>query len=285
MQQGTLENYLRRGGPLNLPLVQFFTAEIVSTLEYIHSSKVIHLDLKPSNILLTALMHTKIGDLGAAIRGSGIHEEVTGGTLQYSPPEVLLNGNISYSADLWSYGCLIYELLTGKTPFEGSNDQETLQNILNVDYNFPQDLPQVAKDLISKLLRKVESERLNIQEVKAHPFFKGIIDFALISLHLPPLHFSQTLNMPIRDRQPNFLIQSKNLTPYIQEEGIFNKDVVKQYTKLIILSEDVECKKWFKQYKGKLILRHNMNLQFYTRNTHKPRVYYIYIYIYNSLSL
>lgn len=88
---------------------------------------------------------------------------------------------ILISSDFWAFGCIIYQFLTGHPPFKGSNEYQTFQKILKLDYKFPEfNFPSEAKDLISQLLVLNPNERLGspskggVEALKAHPFFDGI---------------------------------------------------------------------------------------------------------------
>jgi serine/threonine protein kinase len=90
-------------------------------LEHIHSKKVLHRDLKTSNILLTKENTVKIGDFG-------ISKPL--GTPFYLSPEVVLGQKYDYKSDMWMLGCILFELLTLRKPFEG-NFYEAMRKIVN----------------------------------------------------------------------------------------------------------------------------------------------------------
>ena len=106
------------------------------------------------------------------------------GTPEYVAPEVLeyKYDIISPSVDIWAFGVMLYLFFTGKTPFKGKTEQETLDNIKNIKYNFNNEennIPEEAKDLIEKILIKDPSKRIgynsyDYNDIKKHPFFKGI---------------------------------------------------------------------------------------------------------------
>lgn len=102
------------------------------------------------------------------------------GTADYVPPEVLENtGEISPAADLWAFGCVLYQMLMGKTPFKGASEYLTFQNIIGGKYK---EMPEArvgreAIDLVHKLLKADPRHRLgadSISEIKEHAFFNGI---------------------------------------------------------------------------------------------------------------
>ena len=106
------------------------------------------------------------------------------GTLEYVSPEVLENNYdiIGPSVDIWSFGVILYRFLFGKNPFKAKTQEETMENIKNVKYSFEEDKNnnyKEAKDLLSKILIKDPTKRIgynsfDYNEIKNHPFFKGI---------------------------------------------------------------------------------------------------------------
>lgn len=113
------------------------------------------------------------------------------GTEEYLAPEVINAGGHSAGVDWWSFGILMYELLYGTTPFRGARRDDTFENILSAPLTFPSK-PQVTPaciDLIQQLLHKNPLKRLGAQrgaeEIKAHPFWKGI-NWALLRQQTPP---------------------------------------------------------------------------------------------------
>ena len=131
-----LKNYMdQRNGIIQLPHIKSMLRDLFSGLAYCHSQKVLHRDLKPQNLLLTAGGTLKLADFGLA-RAFGIpvhtySNEVV--TLWYRPPDVLL-GSTQYttSIDIWSAGCIMAELYTGRSLFPGKNNDDQLLLIFKV---------------------------------------------------------------------------------------------------------------------------------------------------------
>jgi serine/threonine protein kinase len=99
------------------------------------------------------------------------------GTPDYLAPEILLGIGHSYPVDWWALGVILYEFLAGLPPFAGETVQEVFENIHNLRITWPDDIPPLARDLISKLLKLNPEERLGANgsnEVKEHPYFSGI---------------------------------------------------------------------------------------------------------------
>jgi 3-phosphoinositide dependent protein kinase-1 len=136
-------------------------------------------------------MHVKITDFGTgkilddkprtAASGADVflgteqHRAVSFvGTAEYVSPELLTAKDGGKPTDLWAFGCIIYQLLTGRPPFKGATEYLTFDKILKLDYSFPHGFPPVARDLIERLLVPDPSKRLTIDHVKNHMFFEGI---------------------------------------------------------------------------------------------------------------
>ena len=111
---------------------------------------VIHRDLKLANILVTPSKHIKIIDFGLAVELGDISCErnTLCGTPNYISPEVLSNKSYGIESDMWSLGCILYALLTGKPPFESSNMYDTLEKAKKGQFSLSWRLSPQAKDLI-----------------------------------------------------------------------------------------------------------------------------------------
>ena len=153
---------------------------VLQAIAYCHSIGLVHRDLKPEHILLEGndLDHIKIIDFGSSNlinQNQKLKERL--GTAYYIAPEVLKK-NYDEKCDLWSIGVIMFILLTGEPPFNGSNDEEILQNVKNgyVDFSTSifQEISNEAKDLLSKLLEKVPSKRISAIEALEHPWIKNL---------------------------------------------------------------------------------------------------------------
>jgi hypothetical protein len=150
--------------------------EIISACEYLHSLSppIIHRDIKPENILLDANDAAKLADFGWSNFFNDDRKRKTYcGTPEYLAPEMIGQAGHDESLDLWNLGVLMFELLTGKPPFEGGNQQELFANIKRVKINFPRDFSKLAKDLVIRLLKANPKQRISLEEMKNHPWFKA----------------------------------------------------------------------------------------------------------------
>lgn len=195
---GELLGVLKKTGTFDVECVKFYGAQILDSMEYMHSRGVIHRDLKLENVLLDDQMHVKITDFGtarllkdpresmapgAADRGlvdSEKREEQDDsraasfvGTAEYVSPELLTHKTAYKASDLWAFGCIIYQLLAGRPPFKAGSEYLTFQKIVNLDYEFPQGFPPSARDLVERCLVLDPARRLTIEHIKNHEFFQG----------------------------------------------------------------------------------------------------------------
>ncbi len=189
---GELLGFLKRMTTFDEECTRFYGAQILDTIEYMHKRGVIHRDLKPENVLLDDKMHVKITDFGTAkileppkvsSGGSAFQPDAAPensrassfvGTAEYVSPELLTDKNACKASDLWAFGCIIYQLLAGRPPFKAGNEYQTFQKIVALDYEFPRGFPEVARDLVERLLVLDPQRRLSIEHVKNHQFFDGI---------------------------------------------------------------------------------------------------------------
>mmetsp|Transcript_20107 Transcript_20107/g.33528 ORF Transcript_20107/g.33528 Transcript_20107/m.33528 type:complete len:475 (+) Transcript_20107:52-1476(+) len=200
---------------------QFYAAEVLLALEYLHMQGFIYRDLKPENILIHESGHIMLTDFdlsksmtpvtpkiikeakhplfGGKTKGPeiGDFEPIMStnsfvGTEEYIAPEVIQGLGHSSSVDWWTLGILMYEMLFGYTPFKGSNQNGTFANIVNNEIKFPDDahVTDNCKKLIKRLLKRDPSKRIGHEhgawEIKKHPWFKKI-DWALIRNEKPPI--------------------------------------------------------------------------------------------------
>jgi serine/threonine protein kinase len=140
--------------------------QICDGLSAAHGKEVVHRDIKPSNIIIDAYGRPKVLDFGlAAIRGS---EQLTRtgstlGTMRYMSPEQVAGKEIDQRSDLYSLGIVLYELITGRTPFERDNEAATLKAIAQDNpeplARYKSDIPDELQRTVSKLLEKDPSLR------------------------------------------------------------------------------------------------------------------------------
>jgi len=170
--------------------VVLYSAEILLALEYLHENAVVYRDLKPENILLTSKGHLKLTDFGLCKEGMERETDRTGtfcGTPEYLAPEVLKGTGYTRAVDFWSYGSLVYEMLTGLPPFYSQDVQEMYMKIMTEPLTFPDIVSSPAREFITALLQKDLSKRLiDSKTMKNYAFFKSIDWQKLYNLEIQP---------------------------------------------------------------------------------------------------
>ncbi|OTF69279.1 ribosomal protein S6 kinase beta-1-like protein, partial [Euroglyphus maynei] len=178
--------------------VRIYAAELVLALENLHKLNIIYRDIKLENILLDHEGHIVLADFGLCKQFLP-HETIKRthsfcGTIEYMAPEIVGGNGHDFSVDWWSFGVLIYELLTGASPFtvdgERNTQQEISKRILRSQPPIPNHLSPEVRDLLQMILVKDPDKRLgggqrDADEIKRHPFFLSIDWNALAERRLP----------------------------------------------------------------------------------------------------
>ncbi|XP_077823526.1 ribosomal protein S6 kinase alpha-1 isoform X11 [Macaca mulatta] len=161
--------------------VKFYLAELALGLDHLHSLGIIYRDLKPENILLDEEGHIKLTDFGLSKEAIDHEKKAYSfcGTVEYMAPEVVNRQGHSHSADWWSYGVLMFEMLTGSLPFQGKDRKETMTLILKAKLGMPQFLSTEAQSLLRALFKRNPANRLGsgpdgAEEIKRHVFYSTI---------------------------------------------------------------------------------------------------------------
>ncbi|XP_070609370.1 ribosomal protein S6 kinase alpha-5 [Erythrolamprus reginae] len=185
---GELFTHLSQREKFNEDEVQIYIGEIVLALEHLHKLGIIYRDIKLENILLDSDGHVVLTDFGLSkefVNDENERAYSFCGTIEYMAPDIVRGGNTGHdkAVDWWSLGVLMYELLTGASPFtvDGERNSQTdiSRRILKSEPPYPQEMSPLAKDLIQCLLMKDPKKRLgcgsgNADEIKQHSFFKKI---------------------------------------------------------------------------------------------------------------
>ncbi|XP_065433213.1 ribosomal protein S6 kinase alpha-1 isoform X11 [Chrysemys picta bellii] len=161
--------------------VKFYLAELALGLDHLHSLGILYRDLKPENILLDEEGHIKLTDFGLSKEAIDHEKKAYSfcGTVEYMAPEVVNRQGHTHSADWWSYGVLMFEMLTGSLPFQGKDRKETMTFILKAKLGMPQFLSSEAQSLLRALFKRNPANRLGsgtdgAEEIKRHPFYSTI---------------------------------------------------------------------------------------------------------------
>lgn len=159
-------------------LILNWFSQIMLGLKYIHRHNILHRDLKSSNIFLQENGDLKIGDFGIArvLEGTLQNAETVVGTPYYISPEICRSEPYSFKSDVWSLGCVLYELCTLDYPFRGMNLLNLVHKIVHEDpAPIPPQYSSELSDLIGLLLRKKLEERPTLDQVMQIEFVKWFL--------------------------------------------------------------------------------------------------------------
>ncbi|KAM3132574.1 hypothetical protein pb186bvf_015387 [Paramecium bursaria] len=207
VEGGDFANFLKINSNLTHQIIQFYTAEIVSILEVLHTNGIAHRDVKPENIMVSSDLHIKMIDFGTAtffdqsqLPQSVIerlqelkdlsrkddrfkdeideyqqkHKATFVGTAEYVSPELLEDEICGPQADLWALGCIIYKMYVGNTPFNDSTEYLIFQKIKQVQYAKTNKIPAEAMSLIQSLLQRDPMSRLGAEIIGIKNSYKQL---------------------------------------------------------------------------------------------------------------
>ena len=173
LENGSLKDRLRRG-PIPWEQAAAYGVQIASALQHAHNHGIVHRDLKPSNLFFDNEGNVVLGDFGIArdlhAQADITQQGITVGTFSYmSPEQITADARISGQADLYSLGCLLFEMLTGKPPFQGATFAQVWDQHMRTDPPSVRErqseagvratCPEWLDDLIRQLLAKRPHER------------------------------------------------------------------------------------------------------------------------------
>ncbi|KAJ3157321.1 camp-dependent protein kinase catalytic subunit [Geranomyces variabilis] len=201
MPGGDLFGQIQRLNNLDEPLARFYATEVAMALSYLHSENIVYRDLKPENVLIDVNGHAKLGDFGFAKVIDGPTKTFCG-TPSYIPPEILLHKEHSSAVDWWSFGVLLFEMLSGFSPFQEDTATRTYERILQGAIQWPPErtrfFSKPAESLIEALLVFSPFKRLGCEdesEIRDHPFFASV-DWRAVKTRKQPVPVGATKGGP-----------------------------------------------------------------------------------------
>jgi cGMP-dependent protein kinase len=175
-------------GGFEMSAVKFYAASVILGFKHMHTKNIAYRDLKPENILIDSNGYVKIIDFGFAkkipnVGADGVSHDKTYtlcGTPEYLAPEIVMSKGYDKGVDYWAYGCLVYELFLGRTPFQADYTTKIFQNIVASDKNlqFPAGMDPAHVALCRKLLTSNAAFRLGslsggVDDIINDAFFAG----------------------------------------------------------------------------------------------------------------
>ncbi|KAF5744024.1 putative ATP binding protein [Tripterygium wilfordii] len=207
MAGGSLSEVAEKfGGALHEQVVRSYTREILEGLKYVHENGIVHCDLKCKNVLLGSSGNIKLADFGCAKRMKKDMKEnllsSIGGTPLWMAPEVLRNEGLNFSSDIWSLGCTVIEMATGRPPWvighNNNHDINPMAAILKISCGsekpqFPSSFSKEGVDFLEKCLERDPNKRWMARELLTHPFItsRRELDMKEASSPASTLHFEE----------------------------------------------------------------------------------------------
>lgn len=166
-------NFKKKRKNINNRTIAKLTLQLASALKYLHRNNIIHRDIKTSNVFLDKNYNIKLGDLGIAkIMGNRHLANTYIGTPYYMAPELYKGEQYDTKCDIWSLGCILYELITLNKPFEGRNIMDLANKIKynNIDYRYIYKHKSEYSNMLNQMLQKNPNKRCDISFVYDNKF-------------------------------------------------------------------------------------------------------------------
>lgn len=215
VDSGTLQDVLKSQGLLPWRVATGVALQICEALTHAHAQGVIHRDLKPANLFLSSTGDVKVGDFGLArdlARNRLTIEGQTVGTCKYMAPEqVQGKADLTGAVDLYALGCLMFQMLTGKPPFEGATVIEVFEKHLfteppNLQALAP-DTPKTLSSVVEKLLAKSPVDRPADAATT-----RAMLQAALEGQPLPQAQQSTDLAEQVDESKPTVVTRNQKMT-------------------------------------------------------------------------
>ncbi|CAH1102562.1 unnamed protein product [Psylliodes chrysocephalus] len=167
--------------------------QLIDGLEYLHSMRVVHKDIKPGNLLLTLDGELKITDLGVAETIDLFAKDDTcyigQGSPAFQPPEIAngLESFPGFKVDIWSSGVTLYNITTGLYPFEGGTIFRLFETIGKGEFTIPDEIDEPLRSLIVGMLQKEPEIRFNLRQIRQHSWFSRRPPYSSPPVPIPPL--------------------------------------------------------------------------------------------------
>ena len=225
-------------------LIKYYFIQLLLGINHMHSFNIIHRDIKPENIMVTKDEKLiKIIDFGSSLDlgGTDFEKKLAEmkakekkkrpdfihfvGTPNYMAPECVHNKFSDKKCDIWSLGCVLYDLITGFPPFNGASEYLIFQKSIEAKYIFPEGVvPPLAKDLIEKIIVIDPKKRPTIEEILNHPYLKNEYEDKSFLENLPTMTEDEKEYYEMRKKLKNDFNKYKEISEKL--------DAIKQHEKM-----------------------------------------------------
>lgn len=166
-----LVRFLRHRILFSKKMSMFYVAEIILGIQYMHSKGHTFGFICPKTVWISRKGHIKLryDFLNSIEEKNGLQ-----GHIEFTSPEFIINREFNESSDYWGIGIMLYYMLTGYTPFYEESYEKIIGRVINENLTFPKFLDEDSKDLLTRLLHKDHKKRIVGEDVRKHPFFKGL---------------------------------------------------------------------------------------------------------------
>ncbi|OMJ91662.1 hypothetical protein SteCoe_5689 [Stentor coeruleus] len=176
---GSLKSILIKYKSLEISVIKNYSRQLLRGLNYLHDNKIIHRDLKPANVLISPTGMLKLTDFGSSKQFDDLESNLSKslkGSPYWMAPEVVRMEGHSFSADIWSFGCILIEMVSGKPPWSNySNDSKAVMELISKEGLLP-DIPStepLLQEIITHCVNRNPNERPSPPELLESEFFKN----------------------------------------------------------------------------------------------------------------